>query len=81
MSRETVELAKQKSIDLGTTTGIDEMVIRWTEYTIQFLSLDAWHDLRVTLDLAQAQAWKVDFEANQLGHEYRIVEKDCVVHD
>ena len=73
----TTELAKQKNIELGMTTGIGADVAEWIEYDVQLLSLGAWHDLRVTLDKAQAQAWLADYEANGTGHMYRVVVKKC----
>ncbi len=73
----TTESARQKNVDLGLTTGIGEEVTEWIEYNVQILSLGAWHDLKVTLELAQAQVMKADFDANQLGYVYRIVEKRC----
>ena len=74
-----MESAKQKNIDLGLTTGIGEEVTEWIEYDIQILSLDAWHDLRVTLDPVQAQVWKAGYKANGSGYMYQTVEKRCKV--
>lgn len=78
---DTKAAARQKVIDSGLAPDIDESTTEWTEYNVQLRSLDLWQDLRVTLELSQAQAWKADYEANGLGYVYRIVEKRCKTAD
>lgn len=73
------EAARQKNIDLGLSAGVGESVTEWVEYSVQWLLLGAWTDLRVTLDVEKAQAWKKGYEANQTKHVFRVVEKQCKV--
>jgi hypothetical protein len=78
---DTKAAARQKVIDSGLAPDIDESTTEWTEYSVQLWTLGVGQDLRVTLELSQAQAWKADYEANGLGYVYRIVEKRCTATD
>ncbi len=76
---DTKAAARKKVVDSGLAPGTDESMTEWTEYSVQLWTLGVGQDLRVTLELSQAQAWKADYEANGLGYVYRIVEKRCKV--